>query len=146
MKYAIEHGGVGAIWLADSEDVPAGHVLYTGELPQNPIWDDAIQNIREKTQQELDADQAFAIVNEINQEAYTRIIAIVPEHTQRNMTARGLEITQKLVAGDPLTQDEIDERAAIQAVWDQAKAIRAAANTMTSDPLTYADPASRVWP
>jgi len=88
------------------------------------------------------AEQA---VKDINAEAYARIVAIAPEYMQRNMTARGLEITQKLVAGDALTQDEIDERDAIQAVWDQVKAIRAAANTMTSDPLTYADPANRVW-
>lgn len=68
-------------------------------------------------------------------EACRRIIDRWPDYKQRNMTARGLELTRKRVAGATLTADETAEEAAIQAAWDWIKQVRTAENIATAAAL-----------
>ena len=67
-----------------------------------------------------------SIVAKTKQLAATVILAIAPEHKQRNMTARALEISQET---EP-TADEQAELDAIKAVWAKVKAVRAKSNEL----------------
>lgn len=54
MSYAIVIGTTRAEWI-DNKPTPNGCVRYEGDLPQFPIWDAVLNNIRARTQAELDA-------------------------------------------------------------------------------------------
>lgn len=81
----------------------------------------------------------------VRAEARRRILSAFPEWKQANMTARAVELVDKLVRGETLTDAEADERAAIDAAWGWIKAVRAASNALESDPPSdYA--ADAHWP
>lgn len=81
----------------------------------------------------------------VKAEARRRIIAIADEDRQRNLTARGVELLR--IGPASWTPDEQAEANAIDAVWQQIKAIRAASDVIEAmDPLPadFTDPA--YWP
>lgn len=80
-----------------------------------------------------------ALVEAINGEAYARIIAIAPEHKQRNALARAVELIGiqsgtwmeskgNKPAGRVLTAEENTEAQALSQIWEDVNAIRAASN------------------
>ena len=62
---------------------------------------------------------------EIGMEAERRILKVMPEWKQRNLTARGVELLQARVLNGRWSPEDAAEAAAIQAQWDRVKAIRA---------------------
>lgn len=66
----------------------------------------------------------------IKGDARVRILAIVPEWKQFNLIARGVELTDKLIATGSLTTAELAERDAIRATWQTIKAIRTYSDTL----------------
>ena len=75
---------------------------------------------------DFDKSKAAHRADKINVEAQRRIIAIAPEWKQRNWIARSVELLRIGPANwTPAEQAEAD---AIQAQWDQIKAIRDASN------------------
>lgn len=67
-------------------------------------------------------------IAKIKDDATSRILAILPEVKQRNSLARSLELTHKVVTGVSLTDQESAEVLAIQAKWDEIKAVRVLSN------------------
>ena len=68
--------------------------------------------------------------------ARERIIAHYPEWKQANMTARAVELTRALVENGSWTFGEQTEVAAIDAVWDWIKSVRAASDAIEAlDPI-----------
>jgi len=67
-------------------------------------------------------------IHEIKRKASDAIVKIAPEWKQRNMIARGLELTNKIATGAALTSAEQAESDAIKAIWVQIEGIRAASN------------------
>ena len=61
--------------------------------------------------------------------ARARILNVFPEWKQANMTARSVELTRARIDG-ALTAGEQAEEAAILAVWDWVKSVRAHSDTM----------------
>lgn len=53
MSYAVKIGTVEAVWI-DKNPTPAGHVRFDGAWPEFPIWDATINNVRARTQAEID--------------------------------------------------------------------------------------------
>jgi len=50
-------------------------------FPQNPIWDDVLGNVREKTAGEIAADEQAQLQSDINAEAKRRIALLIPSDT-----------------------------------------------------------------
>lgn len=80
----------------------------------------------------------------IKKEAGRRIELLAPEWKQRNATARGLELTVKLVRNgvNALTPEEQAEEAAMDALWAEVKRLRGVSDTleaMDPPPQDYAD-------
>ncbi len=72
----------------------------------------------------------------IKAEAYRRIVAIIPEWKQRNLTAEGVELLSKLADGQTLTAQEQTARTKNLAMWAQVKAIRTKSNELEAmDPV-----------
>lgn len=94
---------------------------YTGFLPSNAVADKVL---------------------ETKAEAQRRIYAIVPQWKQANLTARLGELHDKRLNGVALTSAEQNEVTAGFALWDKAKAIRAASNQIETDIQASADPVS----
>lgn len=82
------------------------------------------------------------VVAETKAEAGFRINTLAPDFKQRNMIARGVELTDVVVGGGSLTAPEVAEKAALQGAWDYVKAVRAASDTIEAEILASADPAS----
>ncbi len=78
----------------------------------------------EPTQAEIDA----ALIRQIKAEAYRRIVAILPEWKQRNLTVRAVVLTEKGRVN--WTAEELAEWDAGMALWQQVQAIRDASNTL----------------
>lgn len=80
----------------------------------------------------------------VKAEAARRILAILPEWKQRNLTARAAELAK--IGEANWTQAEADEWAAGQALWDQVKAIRAASDNIEAmDPIPSDYTADSYW-
>lgn len=84
--------------------------------------------VRDKTEGEVAAMRAAKIAA-VKEAASARILALYPSWRQTNMLARGFELTYRRFAG-ALTPDEEAEVAALQASWDDVKAIREASNAL----------------
>lgn len=99
-----------------------------------------------------------ATEKEIKGEAQRRILSVYPYSKQNNMSAHQGELLRietgkmrdsngDLIAARELTSGEISELVAIKAVWDWIVSVRAASNTIESDPPTYDELASDPrWP
>ena len=66
----------------------------------------------------------------IKAEAARRILEAMPEWKQRNMIARGLELSRIEIAGESLSPEEQAEEEAINAAWSFAKAVRQASDDL----------------
>ncbi len=84
-------------------------------------------------------------VAQIKAEAGRRILAVLPEWEQRNLTARSVELLH--IGKAAWTTEEAAEAAAIDALWAGAKAIRsisddleASLDGMTAEELAAFDP------
>ncbi len=77
---------------------------------------------------------------DIKAEAERRILAVLPEWKQRNLTARGVELVLALIKNKGWTAAEAIEAAAIQGQWDKVKAIRARSDELEQTlPTDFAD-------
>lgn len=86
-----------------------------------------------------------ATVEDVKEEAYKRIVAILPEWKQRNLTARAAELAA-ILAERSWTNEERAEWGDGQAIWDQIKAIRAASNEIEAmDPIPVDFREDRYW-
>ena len=72
-------------------------------------------------------------IDEIKSRAARDIAAIAPEHKQRNMMARMIELQHKVIGGQNLTSSEQAEIVAMQAAWSQIKSIRERSNAEESE-------------
>lgn len=61
----------------------------------------------------------------VKSEASRVILDLLPDWKQRNFIARGTELIRKVQLGGTLTQGELDEETAMQALWTKVKAVRA---------------------
>ena len=77
---------------------------------------------------ETDIDKR--LVSEIKQQAGVEILRRYPDWKQRNMLARAVALAFKTIKGAALTPEEQAEIAALQAIWDEIKAIRSRSNEM----------------
>lgn len=82
-------------------------------------------------------------IAKIKEEAGKKIVSSVPEWKQRNQLATLLELVVKAVDMSVLTDDEQAIVAAIQAEWDQIKAVREASDTAEA---SGTDPENIIWP
>ena len=64
------------------------------------------------------------------EEAYSRIIDILPEWKQRNYTAKSVELTEKKVDGIALTQEDTAMLNIIKVAWTLIQEIRAASDNI----------------
>jgi hypothetical protein len=119
----------GFVWVKTG--TKAGQGFYT----QNWIE-------RSQTPAEVEADRA-SLVEKIKAEAGRRILAFLPEHKQRNLTAQGVLLLKK----GTLTAEEQAVWDAGEAAWMHVAAIRAASDrleAMDPVPLDFEDDAH--WP
>ena len=94
-----------------------------------------------------DAEALPVTAAEVKAEAYRRIIRIIPEWKQRNLTARAAELAMKVAAGGTLTAAEQGEWDAGQVIWDKIKAVRAASDTIEAmSPIPRDFRARAEWP
>lgn len=63
-------------------------------------------------------------ISEVKQIANEKILARLPIYKQNNLAARGLELLEKLINRETLTEAELAERAQMKAAWDWVKAVR----------------------
>lgn len=77
------------------------------------------------TPEPLPEPDRAARVAEIKHRCEEEIIARLPAWKQRNLTARGLELARKEYRGEPLSDAEKVEYAAIEAAWKWVKERRA---------------------
>lgn len=84
---------------------------------------------------------------DVKDEARRRILAVYPDWKQANMTARGVELIQKLAQGGAWTQDEEAEAAALEDAWSWIKSVRAASDAIEAlSPLPRDYSAETRWP
>lgn len=81
-------------------------------------------------------------ISEVKAEAQKRILAIIPQWKQADLTARAVELIIKMTMGGTLTLVEKDEMAAGFELWSQVKAIRSASDLIEQDIAASTDPAS----
>jgi hypothetical protein len=87
-------------------------------------------------EQLLDIDKEYQIYKEqesIDDIAYSKIIKVASEWTQRNMLARSSEFLEKMHMGEELTPEEEAEREYIRSIWDRVKALRTHAKYLKSE-------------
>lgn len=81
----------------------------------------------------------------VKDEAYRRIVAIVPEWRQRNLTARAAILSEKGRAN--WTAQELAEWEAGEALWARVKALRDASDVIEAlDPIPQDYTADERWP
>jgi hypothetical protein len=99
----------------------------TGTSVETPLSAEDQAQIAADSQAYLDALPGL-MIQAIKAEAGRRIEALCPDWKQRNLTARAAELA--LAGTANLTDAEVAEIAAGQAVWDAIKAIRAASDQL----------------
>lgn len=88
----------------------------------------------------LDPIKAAAVA-EVRAIAEQKILAILPEYMQRNLTARAVELAVKNAGkgSDQFSADERAEWTAGQAKWNAIKAVRAASNAIEAQIAAIGD-------
>ena len=103
----------------------AGHSL----IERNGAWvaddDAAVQAVIDAY---TAAETAAPIISEIKAHAREIILARYPDWKQTNMTARSVELTERVATGGALTTAEQAEIDAMKAVWSWIKSVRAASD------------------
>lgn len=123
--------------------------VSTETLPDiDPRWQRAVQGPLTKTGDVVTRgwiiENVPATVEGVKAEAYRRIIAIVPEWKQRNLTAQAAQLAKKGEAN--WTPEEAAAWSAGEAIWNQVATIRAksdALEAMSPIPVDYKD--DRWW-
>jgi hypothetical protein len=123
--------------------------VSTEPMPEfDPRWQRAVQGPLTKAGDVVTRgwiiENVPATVEGVKAEAYRRIIAIVPEWKQRNLTAQAAQLAKKGEAN--WTAEELAAWEAGQVLWDQVAAIRAksdALEAMSPIPVDYKD--DRWW-
>ena len=119
------------------------------DAPVMDIWDEAKLGPLNMAAIKARCDEIAATVAAdpapIKAEAMRRILAIVPEWKQRNLTARAAELL--LIGEANWSIEEQAEADDMQAVWDQVCAIRAASDAIEAmDPRPPDITADALWP
>lgn len=78
------------------------------------------------------ANNLTRAIESVNDLAGAKILAIFPEHKQRNYIARSVELTKKVADGGVLDAGELAEETLIQGLWDRVKAIRAHSDVLVA--------------
>lgn len=123
-----------------SDETKASYQVYPITEEPSPMYNEATQRIvrqqpqivnnqwtvgwiivdkTEEEQIQYREDQ----IRKVKEEANRRIVQIAPEWRQRNMIARGVELTS--IGKDAWTQEQLDEYQSIEVVWTTIKMIRA---------------------
>lgn len=114
----------------------AGH----GLREENGVWiasdDQAVQAIIDGF--DPLADMQAKKIAAVKDEARRRILLVIPDWKQANLTARAAELA-KLRSERAWTAEEQAEWDAGQALWDQVKAIRAASDRVEADVMAASD-------
>jgi len=128
-----------------SNEILAKYDIYPLTTPEKPTVDPRTQAaepgdfvnvegswtkpwvIRQKDAEEIQAYDDNMIAK-VKKEAQVRVLAVLPEWKQRNLTARAAELAAKGQAN--WTPEEQAEWEAGQAMWDKIKAIRAASDIL----------------
>ena len=100
--------------------IKTGEILHKGDIPNDATLGQTDNS--EITRELL-----------IKKKAGKAIINKVPEWKQANLTARALELTEKLATGQTLTAEERVELNAIKQTWAEIKAIRESSNQAEKD-------------
>lgn len=95
--------------------------IQTGDFIETETGWERSWNVINKTAEEIEAYDQF-MIKAVKMEAQRRILEILPEWKQRNLTARAAELAIK--GPSNWTPEEQEEYEAGQAVWDSIKAIR----------------------
>lgn len=113
-----EKKAVGLVELPDP--APVDHRFYWQSGDEDPL---------PRANEEI---TAAVHVPRIKAEASALILAAFPDWKQRNMTARGVELLQKQVAGS-LTSDETSEIGLLHQAWSWIKSIREHSNALEAE-------------
>lgn len=140
-----------------SDDTLARFGVYPYTQQDRPTYDNRTQKIEvgdfietetgwerswtivDKTSEEI-AEYDTRMISSVKIEAQRRILSIIPEWKQRNLTARAAELAIK--GSVNWTAEEQAEYEAGQAVWDSIKAVRTksdALESMSPIPEDYTD-------
>jgi len=138
MKYGIKENGKIRLIVCDAHFAATQDAVIEVADEVQTGWlidkDDKIIPPPGPTPAELIAEKTLAIKVEANR----RILEIAPEWKQRNMLARGLELQS--VGPANWTESQQTEVAALQAIWDNIKAIRGRSDELEeqvkNDPLS----------
>lgn len=129
----------GPVWRPVVDEAkPAYEPLTHTCVKAQTIAPDQVTNGWTVAERPLDEAKA-ALVASINAEAFNRIVAIAPEHKQRNALARAVELIGiqsgtwmeaqgSKPKGRALTAEEDAEAQAMSQLWASVSAIRAASN------------------
>lgn len=140
MRVAVTIGTTSFIVRPTGDALP-GTVIFEGEWPTNPVWDDALQTVREKNAAEKLAEAKIARYQNVKAEAEKRIAALVgADHAnekelwqkENNAQARATYLARKESNGTA-TAEELAEIELLQNIGLQGLAIREASNTIEAD-------------
>lgn len=73
------------------------------------------------------AEYKTNLIGRVKADAYSKIISIVPEWKQRNLTARGVQLLRKMI-DDTASAEEIAEANDIETLWGEVKDVRNASD------------------
>lgn len=158
MKIFVSVNSTGWIQAGDQTTPPPGHVMFDGQIPQNPIWDNTLGNIREKTAEELLEDQrsiALEALDAVRQAKGETATGLIDLYAQVRMLRQAASIERKERKGNPLSPRDSAIKAQLEAmdfVLDQLDAaydaiiaeIQAATDEAELSAIDVTDPAR--WP
>jgi hypothetical protein len=128
---------------ADIADIKDSEVVAATPYPQNPIWDDTLQNVREKTPEELAADAASLKKQAALAERHRRVDlyagADLRDKDSRLMLAT--DILDKQLRGETLSADDEANMAALRQVRPLIEAHNLALSAMYAEIDTLASEA-----
>lgn len=122
-------------------DARIGYITPGKFINKNGNWVQSWDVIK-YTQDELDGRKA-SLIAEIKVEARRRILEIVPEWKQSNLTARAAELAIKGI--ENWTEEEHNEYTRGQEIWNQVKRIRIASDAIEAMNPIPADYTSDIY-
>ncbi len=102
-------------------DVPAGMTHYDGE------------SFRQEESRTPTPAQKEWLTTVVKARAAEFVERIAPPWRQRNSILLAAELAEKRLAGETISQAELDARAADRAVWTRIRAVQAASNQIEAD-------------